>query len=702
MQQSGPGQPTQGWLVIASDTTIVAADDAACAIFDLAARELLGRSWAVLFDLNEEATIAEANSLLRLDRAWRGVLHRRDRLDLPPIEVELVPTEAAGGTVLMHVRAGTPSPPTRDALPASDDDTLAAQVAALEAIAALPEPSAAARAVLAALRTAIAFDWAAVLRFVTDPRLGIPGVEVVAVFPAPMAGVDRGAEWTPLDPAQASVLATGEPEFTRMLGRDPDLPSPLRRLPAFGMTSRIHVPLFDGARVAGCLVIYSAGAPLDVRDGMAVERVTRTLGAHLGAELQHALVTETAPVEYSPSPVLPVPPPLPPLPYEEQRPPAVGVDHGTTERLSALSEVVSGVAHELNNPLTAILGYAQIFHALDGAERDHAVKTIEGEAQRAARIVRNLLSFARQEPPHTALVDVEEILRRVIEVMQYSLEVDNIRTELRFAGVPMVEADRAQMEQVFLNLVNNAQQALQPGGGSIIVSTSNVAGYVRVSVADDGPGVPIEMRDRVFEPFFTTRGVGLGPGMGLSTVYGLVAQHGGRVWVDSSPSGGADFVVELPVHIPTWPAEEVPATTAPTEALRTPSTSGTTERVLVVDDELPIRALTSEILGHAGFLVTTAASGEEALRRMETVTFDLVVADMRMPGMDGATLYEHICDRWPAMQRRMIFITGDIEGERTGRRLARGDVRFLEKPFDTQALIGAIRAALDAQVREPS
>lgn len=142
---------------------------------------------------------------------------------------------------------------------------------------------------------------------------------------------------------------------------------------------------------------------------------------------------------------------------------------------------------------------------------------------------------------------------------------------------------------------------------------------------------------------------------------------------------------------PSTASEDAPATTFDAQP------QGASERILVVDDEAPIRALTTEILGHAGVLVTTAASGEEALRRLESVQYDLVVADVRMPGMDGATLYDHICERWPQMQHRVIFVTGDIDGERTGRRLARGDLRFLEKPFDTNALISAIRAALDEQ-----
>ena len=542
MQLFGAGPPAHAWVVIGSDATIVAADTSACLLFEVhTSANLIGQSCTTLVAPGDGATIMEAVDLVRSGRSWQGLLHRRGHIDEPPIDVEMAPTDAAGGVALMHIRASNLRPTASRGAPPADDndndnDTLMAQVAALEAIVALPEPSSASRGVLGALRATVNFDWGAVLRFVGDSQHRTVGAEVVAVYPAPMAGVDRRVQWAPLDPAQAGVQASGEPEYARMIGGEPGAQSPLRRLAAFGMNSRIHVPLFDGPLVVGCLVVYTSGQPLDLHDGIAIERVSRSLGPLLGPPAGPAAThDDVTPPPARSVPPLPTPMPEPasdaPLAYRPAADTMLGAAQlaasaSPTTRLSALSEVISGVAHELNNPLTAILGYAQIFHALDGTERDQAVKTIEREAQRAARIVRNLLSFARQEPARTSSVDVEEILRRVIEVMQYSLEVDNVRTELRFAGVPEVDADQGQLEQVFLNLVNNAQQALQPGGGEIVITTSDTDGYLRVSVADNGPGVPAEMRDRVFEPFFTTHDEGSGQGMGLSTVYG--AGHAAR------------------------------------------------------------------------------------------------------------------------------------------------------------------------------
>lgn len=368
-----------------------------------------------------------------------------------------------------------------------------------------------------------------------------------------------------------------------------------------------------------------------------------------------------------------------------------------SSRLESLGELVAGVAHELNNPLTSILGYAQILGGLEGTEREHALRTIEDEAQRAARIVRNLLSFARQRPGQRQRVNIEEMLRRVIDLRRYALEVDNVRVVTRLGLVPEVELDAGQFEQVFLNLLNNAQQALQDRGGEVVISTWQADGKVYVTFADNGPGVPEELQARIFEPFFTTHEVGHGQGMGLAIVYGVVTHHGGRTWVETNAEGGATFALELPIGGTT--AEPAVASSAPDPITTSPAPAlpeRATGRILVVDDEGPVRALTSEILGAAGYTVRSAADGIEALRLIEHEPFDLVVTDLRMPRMDGATLYRQIVERWPDLEQRVLFVTGDIEGESNAESLDSASVRYLEKPFTTRQLVAAVRESLSS------
>ncbi|PKN77882.1 MAG: hypothetical protein CVU47_13025, partial [Chloroflexi bacterium HGW-Chloroflexi-9] len=375
------------------------------------------------------------------------------------------------------------------------------------------------------------------------------------------------------------------------------------------------------------------------------------------------------------------PPPLAVPPVATPPAPAPSVTSDPAPRLGLLSELVAGVAHELNNPLTSILGYAQILSSLEGTEREEAIETIESEAARASRIVRNLLSFARQRPAERYPIDLERIIRRVIDIRRYALEMDDIRVIPRFGHVPDVQADESQFEDVFLHLLNNAQQALQSRGGEITITTATVDGRVIITFGDNGPGIPDDVRARIFEPFFTTREVGAGEGMGLSIVYGVVTGHGGRTWVESGPNGGTQVVMELPAARPLLTSDIV-----------TPVTAGT--RILVVDDEAPIRALTQEILTAAGYEVATAANGMEAVRALESAPFDLIVADVRMPGMGGAGLYDVVRQRWPELATRMLMVSGDIEGDQAGQAL-REHVRYLEKPFDTRELLGAISTLLE-------
>jgi two-component system NtrC family sensor kinase len=257
-----------------------------------------------------------------------------------------------------------------------------------------------------------------------------------------------------------------------------------------------------------------------------------------------------------------------------------------------------------------------------------------------------------------------------------------------------VEVDEYQLEQVILHLVNNAHRAMQSAtaadlreparnGGTITVTTEATDDTVRVIVDDEGPGVPQELATRIFEPFYTTSEEVSGRGMGLSIVYGIVTERGGRVWVEPREPRGARFVVELPAGNR--------ERSSGARAADAPAAAG---RILVVDDELSIRALTREILSARGYTVEVARGGEEALRMIEDAPYDLVVSDVRMPGVDGAEFYARAGELRPELQERFIFITGDIDNERIAALRRRPGVGLIEKPFGAAGLLRAVREAL--------
>lgn len=572
-----------------------------------------------------------------------------------------------------------------------------ALAAALHAAMAPASADGAYRAVLGEVRSAIPFAFGVVLRFDHG------SAEVAGVYPAGMAGVDIGVRWAPLDAAERAMEATGEPWLDGNVHVEPGDASPLTRLPGFGMRSVLRVPLFAGSRVVGSVSLYTYGVnAFTPRDGIALEQYVRALGPRLVAApsglsvpTPHAASSQSA-ESIRPSeparPALSADAPLPAAPERHTAPeaPRAPVAETGDERLSVLGELVSGVAHELNNPLTTILGYAQLLPTLEGEDFRRAIQTIEQEAQRAGRIVRNLLYFARQHRPRVEPVDLNSVLERVVEVRRYNLEANNVHLETQFAEVPELLGDQYQLEQVFLNLVNNAQQALQPNGGTITIRSEADGDIARVTVRDTGPGVPEELVQRIFEPFFTTRDVGEGSGLGLSIAYGIVQSHGGRLLAARAPSGGADFIVELPLP----PEAQAPVAPPPASAQR-----GAGERVLVVEDEAAVRSLISTILGTSGYGVMTAESGDEAVRALGESTFDVVISDLRMPGLDGEGLYEQVQERWPHLSRRLLFISGDIEADRFAARLREREIRYLEKPFSAARLLSVVREVLDTAAR---
>ena len=369
-----------------------------------------------------------------------------------------------------------------------------------------------------------------------------------------------------------------------------------------------------------------------------------------------------------------------------------------SEKLSAIGQLIAGVAHELNNPLTAIMGYAQLLQTTedvhDGVQRD--LSKIYLQAQRAAKIVQNLLTFARarQRQGERQLVDVNEILERTLEMRTYQLRVENIEVTTQFdPQIPKTMADANQLQQVFLNLINNAQDAMAEyrGAGHLLVSTESHENTLCISFADDGPGLSPEAQKHIFEPFFTTKGVGRGTGLGLSICFGIISQHDGRIWAESEPNKGAVFAVELPVIAGAPPQERMASDSL---AARPKN-----KRVLVVEDEGDVAGLLQRVLREDGHQVVLADNGEVALAhlaeaRAQGKRFDLIISDVKMPGMNGFTLYDHLRQEESSMVAHLVFITGDTISQTTQNFLQKTDLPHLSKPFTVDELRQVMSNAL--------
>ena len=364
------------------------------------------------------------------------------------------------------------------------------------------------------------------------------------------------------------------------------------------------------------------------------------------------------------------------------------------EKMAALGQTISGVAHELNNPLATILSWSERLagRSLD-EQTKRGVEVILGEAERAARIVRNLLTFARKRQSTRHLIDLNQVVRETLALRAYEQRVSNIAViEALAGGLPQVLADPHQIQQVLLNLIINAEHAMLSanGRGSLVVRSWHDIDReaVCVEVNDDGPGVPHEVKGKIFDPFFTTKEVGQGTGLGLTVAYAIIQEHGGRIRVESHPNGGASFYVELPV------TEERPATVKGHAASPPPQTVRGAS-VLLVEDEHALAAAVAEALSEAGLRVDHAGDGHEALARLrETQAYDLVICDLKMPRVDGMTLYRAIAAAAPELARRVIFVTGDVAGTDAERFLEESGCRWLAKPFRLADLLRAVRETL--------
>lgn len=392
-----------------------------------------------------------------------------------------------------------------------------------------------------------------------------------------------------------------------------------------------------------------------------------------------------------------------------------------TEKLAALGQMVSGIAHELSNPLTSILGYAQRLLVRPEADgQSEEARQIYQEAERASTILRQLLLNARETQPEKCLVSLNQIVVRAMELQRFSLSADKIRVEMDLApALPLVHGDPGHLQQVLMNLVGNARQALeqQTQGGTIRLRTKRIGERrVLLEVADDGPGIPPAIQARIFDPFFTTKPAGVGTGLGLAIVLGVVREHGGQVHMLSPPQGGAVFQIELPAAsealqeeaagLLLWEeknlfpeaAEFARSGNPPPAVLAT----GKGARVLVVEDEPTVARLIADVLEDEGMQVDVLLDGREALYRAAREPYDLVICDMKMPGLDGQHFYKSLERAGNPVRERFLFVTGDIVAAQTREFLERHRLPHVAKPFRVEELTKKVHAVLEINVPRES
>jgi two-component system NtrC family sensor kinase len=361
--------------------------------------------------------------------------------------------------------------------------------------------------------------------------------------------------------------------------------------------------------------------------------------------------------------------------------------------MAAVGQLISGVAHELNNPLTAILGYSQLLQNNPevGPKAGEYTEKLLRQTQRTHRIVQNLLSFARQSKLQRHIVDINRVIEDTITLREYDLKLNNVVVirDLE-ARLPSTTGDPHQLQQVFLNILNNACDAIQEkqnAKGQIEVRTLARDGYIIAEFADNGPG--IKDPSKVFDPFYTTKAVGKGTGLGLSICYGIVNEHGGEITAENRKPEGALFRVKLPILTGgTKPA--VPATTNVEEV---PAGA----RILLVDDEEAVLELEQEILKGKVFSVLTARSGQDAVNLLERETVDLIVADLKMPGeISGKDVFFWIQKHRPQLQQRFILTMSDARQDEVRSLLEEHHVQYIQKPFNVNEFLSLVQRSLTA------
>jgi CheY-like chemotaxis protein len=379
------------------------------------------------------------------------------------------------------------------------------------------------------------------------------------------------------------------------------------------------------------------------------------------------------------------------------------------QRMEAIGQLVPGITHELSNPLAAIMAFSQLIFRDPRLPADlrHDAELLIEEAARTRRIVQNLLDFARRRSPERHPTSLGPLIDSVLDLQSYAIGAHGIQIEVAIdPDVPPVELDRAQIQQVLLNLTLNAIQALSATRGGRLriharVERRGMDSFVALSVVDDGPGLPEELRDRIFVPFFTTKSPDEATGLGLPVSADIVAAHGGRLRLEPDAAGqGAAFVIELP--IPTALASQPSASGAPRGAAGTLPPSGDSvdgrgkrARILVVDDEPSIRRFLFKALENAGFEPVLAATGQDAIDVVRDGPVDGILSDHRMAGMSGTDVYDAVVAIRPELRDRFVFMSGDILNPALRDFADTHGVVLLAKPFDLASVGRTVRDLLE-------
>jgi PAS domain S-box-containing protein len=356
-------------------------------------------------------------------------------------------------------------------------------------------------------------------------------------------------------------------------------------------------------------------------------------------------------------------------------------------RLAAVGEMAAGIAHEINNPLTGVIGFSQLLLEKQNVPEDikDDIKIIADGSKRVADIVKRLLTFARQTKPIKISVNLNEVIDNTLKLRQYVLKTANINVVTNYdLELPWSVVDPGQMQEVFLNLIVNAEQAMKKahGKGTLTITTEKTGNFIRVSFQDDGPGITRETMGHLFEPFFTTKDVGEGTGLGLSLSRSIVLEHGGKISVESKSGPGATFIVELPIVDSS--SSEPENTSQMTKVQLSLEKSG---RILVVDDEPGVRALLDKVLTQIGYTVDTITDAGIVMDKLVAGTrYDAILLDIRMPGMSGTELYAHIIQKLPVLKSKIIIVTGDVMGPDIKDFLTKNSLPYLVKPFDIKLL----------------